>query len=510
MSDYSSNNKRLAKNTLVLYARMLVMMVITLYISRVVLNALGVEDFGIYNTVGGVVALFSAVSTTLTVAINRFITYEIGTGDKEKLKKVFSTSINIQVIVIIIFIIVAETVGLWYINNKLVIPIERLQAANWCYQCSIITFSLNLISVPYSSSIVAHERMSAYAYIAIVESVGKLLIAWGIVISRFDKLVVYSIYLVIFALIVRFIYAMYCKRRFEECTYHFVFESDLLKQMFGFVGWAFIGVSSWALKTYGFVLLINLFFGPVVNAAYAIANQVQNAVTSFSNNFMMALNPQITKAYASENKEYMFKLIFQGARFSAYIMLFMAVPITIYAPYLLELWLKQVPEHTVSFVRLIVLMTLLSSITGTLTTAQIATGRIKKYQLVVSPISLLNIPVTYILFRYGFAPETIIVVAIILGQFSLGASLMMLHSMIGISIRKYIIEVYLNVIVVIAASFILPFFVSSFMDQSFFHLLLIIIISLTCTLLAVLFIGCKRGEREMIRTKAFDIVRRKF
>lgn len=509
MSDNSSNNKRLAKNTLVLYVRMLVMMVITLYTSRVVLNALGVEDYGIYNIVAGFVALFSAVSTTLTVAINRFITYEIGTGNKEKLKKVFSTSINIQVFVIIVFIIVAETIGLWYLNNKLVIPLERLQAANLCFQCSLITFSLNLISVPYSSSIVAHERMSAYAYIAIVESVGKLLIAWGITISRFDKLVVYSIYLVVFALIVRSIYAIYCKRHFEECTYHFMFDSDLLKQMFGFVGWAFIGVSSWALKTYGFVILINLFFGPVVNAAYAIANQVQNAVTSFSNNFMMALNPQITKAYASDNRESMFKLIFQGARFSAYIMLIMAVPITVYAPYLLMLWLKQLPEHTVLFVRLVVLMTLLNSITGTLTTAQIATGDIKKYQLVVSPISLLNIPVTYILFRFGFAPETIIIVAIILGQFSLGASLMMLRSMIGISIGKYLREVYLNVIVVIAASFSFPFILNSFMEESFSNLLLIIFISLICTLLAVLFLGCKKGEREMIYLKAMDVVRKK-
>lgn len=505
MSDYSANNKRLAKNTLILYGRMLVMMVITLYTSRVVLNALGVEDFGIYNLVGGVVSLFSAVSTTLNVAINRFITYELGTGDKEKLKKVFSTSINIQLLVIVLFILIAETLGLWYLNHKMVIPPERMTAANWCFQFSILTFAIGLISVPYNSAIIAHERMSAFAYIAIIEAIGKLMIAWGIMACSFDKLIVYSLYMALFAFIIRSIYAFYCKRHFEECTYQFIYEPILMKQMFGFVGWAFIGVSSWALKTYGFVILINLFFGPIVNAAYAIANQVQNAANSFSNNFMIALNPQITKAYASDNKNYMFKLIFQGARFSAYIMIIIAVPIILLAPYLLELWLIQVPEHTVLFVRLVVLMTFLSSIAGTLNTAQIATGKIKKYQLVVSPIDLLNIPITYILFRIGFAPETIIIVAIILGQITLAACLIMLRGMIGISIRRYMREVYFNVILVIIVSFIFPFYISSFMQESFPHFLLVTFVSLTCSSLAILYIGCKKEEREMIYSKAMTV-----
>lgn len=502
MSETTINTKRIAKNTMLLYIRMLFMMLITLYTSRVVLNALGVEDYGIYNLVGGVVSIFSAVSTTLNVAINRFITYELGAGDKEKLKKVFSTSINIQLLVIVLFILIAETLGLWYLNHKMVIPPERLTASNWCFQFSILTFAIGLISVPYNSAIIAHERMSAFAYIAIIESIGKLMIAWGIMVSPYDKLIVYSLYMALFAFVIRSIYAFYCKHHFEECAYHFIYEPNLMKQIFGFVGWAFIGVSSWALKTYGFVILINLFFGPIVNAAYAIANQVQNAVNSFSNNFMMALNPQITKAYASDNNDYMFKLIFQGARFSAYIMLFMAVPIILYTPYLLELWLKQVPVHTVLFVRLVVLMTLLSSITGTLNTAQIATGKIKKYQLIVSPINLLNIPITYILFSIGFAPETIIVVAIILGQISLGASLIMLRGMIGISIRRYMREVYFNVILVIIVSFIFPFYISSFMQESFSHFLIVTFVSLTCSSLAILYLGCKKEERKMIYSKA--------
>ncbi len=501
MPDYSANSKRLVKNTLVLYVRMLVMMVITLYTSRVVLNVLGVEDYGIYNLVGGVVSLFSAVSTTLNVAINRFITYELGKGDKDNLKKVFSTSVNIQLIVIVIFLLIAETIGLWYLNNKMVIPQDRLNAANWCFQFSIITFAINLISVPYNSAIIAHERMSAFAYIAIIESVGKLVIAWAIMITSNDKLIVYSLYMVVFAFIIRTIYVFYCKRHFEECTYHLVFESDMMKQMFGFVGWAFIGVTSWALQTYGFVVLINLFFGPVVNAAYAIAVQVQSAIVAFTNNFMMALNPQITKAYAANNKEYMFKLIFQGARFSAYIMLILALPIFFNTHYILLLWLKQVPEHTVLFVQLIIVLSMFSCLSGTLTTAQIAYGKIRNYQLVVSPIGLLNIPISYLLYSMGFSPETILVVAIVLSQAALIASLVMLRGMIGISISQYLKNVYLNVFIVALVSLIIPLYLSFYLDESFLHFFQLTIVSVFCTLLAVLYMGLKDKERKMVYNK---------
>lgn len=504
MSDYSSNNKRLVKNTLMLYGRMLVMMVITLYTSRVVLNALGVEDYGIYNLVGGVVSIFSAVSSTLNVAINRFITYELGTGDIEKLKKVFSTSISIQLIVIAIFLLLAETLGLWYLNHKMVIAPERMIAANWCFQFSILTFSIGLVSVPYNSAIIAHERMSAFAYITIIESIGKLMIAWGIMVSSYDKLIVYSLFMALFAILIRAIYAYYCKHHFEECTYRFVYEPDLMKQMFSFVGWAFIGVSSWALQTYGSVIIINLFFGPLVNAAYAIATQVQNAISSFSNNFMMALNPQITKAYAADNKEYMIKLMFQGARFSAYIMLFLAMPVLLNTHYVLMIWLKQAPDHTVLFVQLSIIYAMLCCLSSTLNMAQIAYGKIRNYQLVVSPICLLTIPVTYILYNSGFKPETIVVVSIIISQVSLIASLIMLRRMIGISISQYLKKVYLNVICVLLISSALPFYLSTLLDESLKHFVLLTLISEICSFMTVLYVGCKEKERRLIYDKVIS------
>lgn len=318
MTDTSANNKRIAKNTLLLYFRMLFMMAVSLYTSRVVLNALGVEDFGIYNVVGGVVAMFSMLSGSLSAAITRFITYELGKGNQENLKKIFSSSVTIQIGLAILIIVVAEAIGVWFLNMKMNIPDVRITAANWVFQFSILTFAVNLISVPYNASIIAHERMSAFAYISILEAIGKLAIVFLIVISPMDKLIFYAILMCAVALIVRLAYGVYCKRHFEECTYHFIFDRDLLKHMFGFAGWNFIGATSAVLRDQGGNVVINLFCGPAANAARGIAFQVNNAISGFVTNFMTALNPQITKSYAAGDRKYMMTLIFQGARLSFY------------------------------------------------------------------------------------------------------------------------------------------------------------------------------------------------
>ena len=259
MTDVAANNKRIAKNTLMLYIRMLLIMAVNLYTSRVVLNALGVEDFGIYNVVGGVVAMFSVLSGSLSAAITRFITYELGKGNEERLNKIFSSSVTIQIGLAFIIIILAEAVGVWFLNNKMNIPDGRIVAANWVFQLSVLTFVINLISVPYNASIIAHERMSAFAYISILEALGKLAIAFFITISPIDRLVFYAILMCLVALCIRFVYGIYCKRHFEECTYHFIFDKELLKQMFGFAGWTLIGASSAVIRYQGGNVVINLF-----------------------------------------------------------------------------------------------------------------------------------------------------------------------------------------------------------------------------------------------------------
>ena len=320
MTDHSANNKRIVKNTLLLYGRMLLMMVLSLFTSRVVLNALGVEDYGIYNVVGGVVAMFSILSSSLSSAISRYITFELGKGNIEKLKKVFCTAINVQLIIIIIITILLETIGLWFLNYKMVIPDDRMIAANWVFQFSVLTFAITLWSVPYNASIIAHEKMEAFAYISIFDALAKLGIAYLILKNPIDRLVYYGFLILLAGLVQRFLYTYYCKKHFEECRYRFVFDKEITKEMFGFAGWNFIGASSAVLRDQGGNVIMNLFFGAGVNAARGIAMSVNSAVVGFVTNFMMALNPQITKNYAQGNYDYMFRLVFQGARLSFYIL----------------------------------------------------------------------------------------------------------------------------------------------------------------------------------------------
>ena len=505
MTDTSANNKRIAKNTLLLYFRMLFLMAVSLYTSRVVLNALGVEDFGIYNVVGGVVAMFSMLSGSLSSAITRFITYELGTGNRENLKKIFSSAVTIQTGLAVLFILIAEAAGVWFLNVKMNIPDARMAAANWVFQLSVLTFAVNLISVPYNASIIAHERMSAFAYISILEATGKLGIAFLIVISPIDKLVFYAVLMCMVALVVRVAYGAYCKRHFEECTYRFIFDRDLLKRMFGFAGWNFIGAASAVLRDQGGNIVINLFCGSAVNAARGIAFQVNTAVHGFVTNFMTALNPQITKSYAAGDRDYMMTLIYQGARLSFYMLLLLSLPVLVNTHYILGLWLKTVPGHTVLFVQLVLLFGMSESISNPLITAMLATGRIRNYQLVVGGLQMMNLPVSYVLLRAGMFPEVVIVVAIIISQCCLAARLVMLRGMIGLSVRKYMKKVYMNVLVVTAMAAILPFLLSTKLEESFLNFVLLCFVALICTGTTIYYVGCDKTERQFVLNKLHTI-----
>lgn len=506
MSDTSQNNKRIAKNTLLLYFRMLFMMAVNLYTSRVVLHVLGVEDFGIYNVVGGVVAMFSVISGSLSAAISRFITYELGKGDKEKLTRIFSSSVTIQLGLGLIILLLAEAIGVWFLNEKMAIPENRMYAANWVFQLSILTFIINLISVPYNAAIIAHEKMSAFAYISILEVVAKLIIVYMLLLSPIDKLIFYAILMASVALIIRFVYGFYCKRHFGECTYHFIFDKELLKKMFGFAGWNFIGASSAVLRDQGGNIVINLFCGPTVNAARGIAYQVNTAISGFVNNFMTALNPQITKSYAAGDKEYMMTLIYQGARLSFYILFILSLPVIINAHYILTLWLKIVPEHTTLFVQLVLIFAMSESISNPLITAMLATGRIRNYQIIVGGLQLLNLPISYILLRYGCIPETVLIVAICISQCCLAARLYMLRGMIGLSVRKYISKVYFNVLIVSAVSSILPVLLAANTEETFINFICSCFVSLFASFVVIYFIGCSGKERQFINGKVNKII----
>ena len=507
MSDTSQNNKRIAKNTLLLYFRMLLLMVVSLYTSRVVLNALGVEDFGIYNVVGGVVAMFSVISGSLSAAISRFITFELGRGDSAGLKKTFSAAVTIQLILSLVIVVLIDTVGVWFLNAKMTIPADRLAAANWVLQFSIVTFVINLISVPYNATIIAHERMSAFAYISIFEAAGKLAIAFLITAFPIDRLMFYAILMCVVAVSVRLMYGYYCKKHFTECVYSFYWDKNLLKRMFGFAGWQFFGSGSYILMTQGVNILLNIFYGPVVNAARGIAVQVDGVVQQFVNNFTTAINPQITKSYAANDNEYMFNLIYSGAKYSFFLVLLMSVPIILETETILYLWLKNVPEHTVSFLRLILAIELLYVLSNTMMTAMLATGRIKKYQIIVGGTGMLVFPLSWIFFKFGFAPEVAFVIQFIIFVVQLIYRLFLLHSMIGMPVKDFIHKVIIRAMVVAFISFLIPSIIHYFINcDGIFKLILVVIISLLSTIVTIYYAGLTDNEKNF----AYKAIKSKF
>lgn len=507
MTEQAENTKRIAKNTLMLYVRMLFGMLVSLYTSRVVLQALGVEDYGIYNVVGGVVAMFSMISNSLSSSVSRFLTFELGKGNLEGLKRVFSTSLSIHVALVLVIVLLSETLGLWFLNTHMTIPENRLYAANWVFQASVLTFVINLLSVPFSASIVSHERMSAFAYIGILDIVLRLLIVLFIAYSgwNFDRLIIYSLLLVGVVCIMQAIYWNYCTRNFEECKFGLSFDVNYWKEMSSFAGWNFIGCTARLFKDQGVNILLNLFIGPIINAARGIANTVNNVLASFSGNFMTALNPQITKSYAAGDYDYMFSLVERGSRFSYYILLLFALPMLFETEFVLTLWLKHYPEHTVNFVRLILIVTMCDILSNTLINLQVATGKIRNYQLVVGGMLLMNFPLSYICLKMGLPPESTLVVALIVAVCCLFLRLLFLRKMVGLSMKRYLRKVCGNVLFVTLLAMIIPSFIYTQMSDSIIRFVMICVFTTVCSSIAIYWGGCSMNERKFIKGKILFI-----
>ena len=490
MSNIYVNNKRIAKNTLLLYFRMLLLMAVSLYTSRVVLNALGIEDFGIYNVVGGVVTIFAVISGSLSAAISRFITFELGKGDSNNLRKTFSAAVTIQLFLSLVIVILIESIGVWFLNAKMTIPTDRIAAANWVLQFSIVTFVINLISVPYNATIIAHERMSAFAYISIFEAIGKLTIAFLIIMSPIDRLVFYAILMCVVAVSIRMIYGHYCKKHFSECIYHFHWDKELLKNMFSFAGWNFIGASAGILRTQGINILLNIYFDPIVNAARGIAVQVNNAVSSFSTNFLMAINPQIIKSYSKQDIERTYMLTMCGARFSFLLLSIISLPVMCETEYILKLWLKIVPDYSVVFVRLTLILTIVEVISLPLVTFQQATGKIRNYQIIVGTLHMLNFPVSFVFLHMGFTPKIVYIVAISLSMISLYFRLYMLKQVVDISIMKFNKDVVIRVMLVVLSMSLCLFSIEKYIHSPLVGIILSLFIAVFCSV----FIGLKKQE----------------
>ena len=499
----NTNNKQIAKNAAALYFRMIVTMLVALYTSRVILNALGFEDYGIYNVVGGFVSMFSLVSGSIQGAIGRFITYELGRGDIDNLKKTFATSIIVMLGLSVIVVLLTETLGLWYLNHKMVIPEERMNAAFWCFQLSVITFVLSMINTPYSSAIIAHERMDLYAYLTILDVIIKLVICFAVIHSPIDRLIFYAILLCLWGVLNQIIYVIFCKRKFAECTFKDRFDKALFKSIFSFAGWNFVGTSAAILRTQGANLLLNWAGGPIANAANGIANSVSGIVSGFVSNFTQAFNPQITKRYASGEYESLMKLLIYGSKFSYYLMWILALPLMLNADYLLHLWLGHVPEHTVAFIRWILIFLLAESISRPIITAKNATGDIRVYQIVVGGVLLLMLPMSYVAIILGFPIESVAACNAITAILAIFARMYMLRGDFpGWSSRVYFLKVFCNVLLVSVVSFVLPYILYKGLPYGLVNLLITTIVSVACIAVSVLFIGCDKVERTVLLSSA--------
>ena len=499
MPEHITDHKKIAKNTVLLYIRTIIILLINLYASRVVLRTLGVEDYGIYNAVGGVIAMFSVISGALSASISRFITYELGKGREGRLNTVFSTSVNTLVVISLIILFLAEPLGGWFLNTKMQIPPGRMVAANWVFQCALISFCINVIAVPYNAAIIAHERMSVFAYISIFEAVAKLCIVFLLVFLTYDKLIVYSLLLSFVALILLLLYFLYCRICFPECRYRFCFDKELTKEMIGFAGWSFLTNTTYIFNTQGINILSNLYFGVVVNAARGVATQVDGAVMQFVNNFTMALNPQIIKNYAQGNHDECFKLVCRGTKLSFFLMLLFAIPLIAETDFVLNLWLGDaVPEHAALFIQLGLIAIIIDRIGITMTTACMATGTIREYTIWVSLAGISAFLLAWLFFKLGMPSESAYY-AFIISYVAVNATrLIMMRKLCGFSIKVFIVEVVYRILITTLFALVIPITVLYFFSPSFLRFIIVLILSTLSTVLCSLYLGMTRTERKRI------------
>lgn len=498
----NTNNTRVAKNTLLLYLRMFFSVLVGLYTSRIVINTLGINDYGIYNIVGGIITMLAFLNSAMTASSQRFISYELGRNNKEKLRDVFSTSIIIHLIIALLVLLLAETFGLWFLNNKINIPENRMYAANWVYQCSIFSFILMVISVPYNACIVAHEHMNAFAYISILEMFLKLIIVYLLHLFDSDKLILYAIFLFIVALIIRFIYVDYCKRRFTECIFSCNFNKRLFRKMSSFAGWSLVGNLGFALKDQGSNIVLNMFYGVALNAARGIALQVNSVVSYFFSSFLMAINPQITKQFAQGNIKESISLVYRACKFSLFLVSIIAIPLMINIDYVLSLWLGVVPVYTSEFLFYALWVAIINSMTGPLVTAIQATGHIMLFQITIFIIMALEMPIAYIILKCGFQPHYIMIGSLLITFIGLIVRFLLLRNLIHeYNTSYFLIKIVFKNILIVLCCYILSFYIRNTLSDSFLAFIFSSIISFVITVLFIYWIGITKNERTFLSNK---------
>lgn len=501
MSDNSANNKRIAKNTLMLYIRMLLVMAVSLYTSRVILQSLGIVDYGLYNVIGGMTLMFGFFQSSLSNATQRYLNVELGRNDNEGVNRIFSLSQLIYFAMSILVVIVAEIIGLWFIYNKLTIPPDRLDAALWVFHTTVISLFFTLNGIVYNSMLIANENMKAYAYLGIIEVVLKLLIAFALFYSPFDRLKLYSVLFLLVTLSVQSFYAITCLRKYNEARFHFYWNKNIFREMFAFMGWNTVGTAAWALNHQGINILYNIFFGPVVNAANGIASQVNSAVTKFSMNFYTAVQPQIVKSYAANDYDYFRSLIYNSSRYSFYLMWLLCLPIMLRIDYILELWLGNVPESTNQFVIWTLIYSLVNTLTNPFWMAIQAVGKLKKYVIVGSCVFFLAFPVALVFFEFGYSAITALQTLAVIRVLYLLTVIVITNKYVYIGIKEYILHTIFPIIKIITVSSFILLLINRLLPQNFIYLIIAVVASIVITLAAIYFFGTTTSEKSLITSK---------
>ncbi len=493
-----SDSKRLAKNTLLLYGRTLIMMLIGFYTSRVVLNALGIANYGINNVVAGFIAMFSIVSGTLTATTQRYLTCEIGKEDGNP-KKMFGVAMNIHIVLAIILFVLFETIGVYFLNNGLNIPKDRMYAANWVFQFSIFSTLIGIINSPYIGAIIAHEKMGAFAYFSLYDCIAKLLIVYLLYVTPFDRLITYSLFYFIVGLFGTLMYNVYCRRSFQEARFSIVKDKPLYKEMFSFAGMNFIGAFASLLSMQGTGILLNIFYGVTVNAAQGIATQIQGIATKFVGDFATALKPQITKEYACGNHHRSMELAFKGSKFSYFLTLILACPIIVRTPYILEFWLKIYPPEAVAFSRLMIIYTMLVLLSDSLVTVILATGNLVSTTWWIGGTRLMILPVSYIALKVTDQAYMVIVVQIVFEVLSLFIRLKILNVLTKLNFVLSFLKMVASPIIITSAICLLAtYMIHLFSPNTFIGLAILACLSMFITCLVIYLIGLTRSEKEFV------------
>ena len=492
------DHNRIAKNTLMLYLRMGLMMIVNLFTVRVVMEALGEVDFGIYNAVGGIVAMFSIISSTMSTACQRFYMFDLGQEDSGRLRNTFSMCLLAFGFFALVILALSESLGLWFLHNKMLLA-GRDTAADWVFQCSVLAFVVGVVRLPYQGMVIAREKMKVFAYISVFEGLAALAVALLLRRSGGDHLILYAILMLGVQVLVTLLYMGYCRIFYGECRFRYYWDKARFTEIFSFAGWNLIGTSASILKIHGVNVLLNMFFGPVVNAARGVAFKVYGLITQLQENFMTASRPQIIKAYSTGEHDGMRKLVCQSSKFSAYLMLFVAVPILLEMPFLLDLWLKEVPKDTALFASLMIANALIDCLDYSLWVAIQAVGQVKKYQLTVGVLQLLILPISYAMFKLGtFPPETVFYVSIAVSLVCLVFKLGFAKSLAGLSPAMFLSRVLLPVGVVTLLSLLAGWLVRSAMETGWLRLFCVTAVTLSVQAAVIWLVGLTRGERESI------------